>query len=236
MTPLRATTLVSACLALAGAGCGAGDPSAPPPWQRPGLIAANHRDDSCNLGADEPSSCDGESQSVVAVDTRRRRFLVVWRSNERFVKGPADERSLVRPDYPQERVLARLVSADGAFGERFTLASYTGRIDGPPRTLSASYLPAGDRYVVSWNGVDHHLRATTLMRARPDRRSHWTAANATRARDPHVTTFRRFLFGHRQDTGGQDARLPADGRRLRVYDSGYGVSARLAAVPAGDPR
>lgn len=195
----------------------------PSPQYQKGLIGRSPEfDDSCYRIDDSPPNCRGDSGSVVAVDTRRRRFLVVWLSNQRLVGDGYNGE-------PEERVIAKFVSKRGVPGKRHVLATYVGPWDRPSRRrVSAAYLPATDRYVVSWNRVDHFLSATALQPDGPSQPSLWSAQNVKQARDPNARTIDRTIgSGHpRLNIYGQEARIPGEARRLMVFDSPYGVNVR----------
>jgi len=207
-----------ALMVIGGAGCG-GNSTKPPSRLTGGLLARSDLD-RCGDAADEFDQCSGNSESVVAVDTRRSRFLVVWRRYERSGNG----------DIARDVVLGQFVSRTGYPGRRVTLTARKPKFGlRERRRISAAYVASRDEYVISWDGLDHWRGAGSLHPVGDARRTRFHEDNITRARDPNVRVVDQSL-GHGQDRVelyGQEARLPPNGPRLRVWDSGKGINARI---------
>ena len=131
-------------MVIAGLGCG----EAAPPSKLTGGLLARSDLDKCGNAADDPSHCSGDSESVVAVDTHRSRFLVVWRHYERSDDGEITKREVV----------GQFVSSSGYPGRRVTLTERRPRLESDRRGISVAYVPGRDEYVISWDGFDHRYR------------------------------------------------------------------------------
>ena len=207
------------CLALAviaGLGCG----EAAPPSRLTGGLLVRSDLDRCGNAADEFDACSGNAESVVAVDTRRSRFLVVWRRDER-----SDDGDIARDD-----VVGQFVSSTGYPGRQVTLTARKPRSGlRDRRRISAAYVPGRDEYVISWDGLDHRRTAEGLSAVGRARRARFHEDNITRARDPNVRIIDQSLGQgeDRVELYGQEARLPPNGPRLRVWDGGKGINAQI---------
>lgn len=216
----RALAVCLALLVIAGLGCGE---AAPPSKLTGGLLARSDKDKCGNI-ADDPSFCSGNGESVVAVDTRRSRFLVVWRRHEL-----SDDGDIARDD-----VVGQFVSSTGYPGQRVTLTDRkpkSGLRD--RRRISAAYVPGRDEYVISWDGLDHRRTASGLSAVGRARRARFHEDNITRARDRNVQII-DVSVGEGQDRVelyDQEARLPPRGPRLRVWDGGEGINAQILEQP-----
>lgn len=210
------------CLALgviAELGCGE---AAPPSKLTGGLLA--HSDlNKCGNAADNPAHCSGDSESVVAVDTHRSRFLVVWRHYERSVDG----------DITKHEVVGQFVSSSGYPGRRVALTERKPRLVSDRRGISAAYVPDRDEYVISWDGLDHRRTAGSLSAVGRARHGSFHEDNITRARDPNVRIIDQSLGQgeDRVELYGQEARLPPNGPRLRVWDGAEGINAQIVRQP-----
>jgi len=179
-----------------------------------GALAQHGLESSCSDIADSPPICFGDKFSVLAVDTRRRRFLVVWRQNL-SARKPAT-------------IVGQFVSARGVPGRRVELAK-----DIPPPgtplqdyAVSAAFVKSRDEFVLSWSGHDHRRAAASLLPVGSPKRSSWTADNETRARDRNVIVrVRRFSNG--SHSVWQEGRLPGSSSRLRVWDGADAVSGKF---------
>jgi len=161
-----------------------------------GPLTAGKLDSSC-YGTDA-TLCGGNTLSVLGVDTRRSRFLVVWSGSLTRFEDGAEQ---------LDKVMARFVSPTGRIGHAVALSEDAGF----NTLLSVRYEPRTDRFVVGWNHADHYLSAATLAVVAPRRRSHWTADNISAARDPNVR-----IWGHER---GQRGRIPKSGLGLAIWDT-----------------
>ena len=161
-----------------------------------GPLTIGEFDESCERSADF-SPCSGNVVSVVAVDVRRSRFLVVWIAN------------LTRSEHGHDvidKTRARFVSTTGRLGPTITLANDVNA--GLP--ISASYQARRDRFVISWNERDHFVSPVGLNVVASSQRSSWTEDHAYGARDRNVK-----LWGPHT---GQRGRLPRSAVGLAVWD------------------
>ena len=216
----RSRRVLAVCvtpLVLAGAGCG----EKPLPAKLTGGLLVRNDQHQCGNFADQDATCSWNDESVVAVDLRRSRFLVVWRRHRR-----ADDGHLAH-----DEVVGQFVSRRGYRGRRVTLNPHrsTALIGSDPRRISAAYVPGLDEYVIAWDGLDHRRTAAGLSAVGRVRRARFHEDHITRARDGNVRIV-DVSVGDGQDRVelyDQEARLPPHGPRLRVWDGGEGINAQI---------
>ena len=162
-----------------------------------GTLTSGEFDGSCD-GFDDSFPCSGNVSSVVAVDVRRSRFLVVWIAN------------LTRSEHGHEvgdKARARFVSTTGRLGPTITLANDDVNAGLP---ISASYQAGRDRFVISWSERDHFVSAFDLSVVAPSQHSSWTEEHTYGARGRNVKLWGPHI--------GQRGRLPRSAVGLAVWD------------------